>query len=177
MSAVVREATAADAQAVAELLTELGAKDVDAAEAAKRLGRRIETVFVADEDGELLGLVAVKSELYLGHSVPWAHVTALVTRSGARRGGVARQLMAAAADFSRRHAYQGVELTCGLKPEREAAHRFYRSLGYESTSTRYCLRFEDEERDPAAAVSHATGRIRAEAGVATRTAAEAALDA
>jgi ribosomal protein S18 acetylase RimI-like enzyme len=124
------------------LLTELGSPGVDAAEAERRIARQEETVFVDENGGQLDGLVAVKRELYIGHALPSAHVTALVTRGAARRSGVARRLMDAAVGFARAQGYAGVELTCGLTPAREAAHRFYPSLGFRRTSYRYWLPLE-----------------------------------
>lgn len=160
MSLHVRQATAADAAQVAELLTELGAKGVDAAEAERRLARGIEDVVVADDAGTLLGLVAVKTELYFGHARPLAHVTAVVTRSSSRRGGVARSLMDAAFAFAREKGCSGIELTCGISPEREAAHRFYPTLGFEINSRRYSIAFDEEPSDHG--VADALARNRAE---------------
>jgi ribosomal protein S18 acetylase RimI-like enzyme len=139
----VREARSDDAAQIAELLAELGSPGVDAAEAAARLARHQETIYVDDQDGTLGGLIAVKTELYFGHARPLAHVTALVTRSEARRSGLARRLMAAAVAFARRAGCEGVELTCGLSPARDEAHRFYPSLGFERTSYRYWLPLDD----------------------------------
>lgn len=134
---IVRPAVLSDAATVAVLLTELGAAGIDAAEARRRLARGREQVHVAERDGEVAGLVATTVEHYIGHELPVLHVTALVTSAGARRSGAARQLMAAAMDRAMAHRCTGVELTCGLA--REDAHRFYRSLGYAATSTRYWL--------------------------------------
>jgi GNAT superfamily N-acetyltransferase len=133
----IRTALLSDAPAVAVLLTELGAAGVDAAEARRRLARGREQVHVAERDGEVGGLVATTVEHYLGHELPVLHVTALVTSPAARGAGAARRLMAAAMDRAAAHRCAGVELTCGLA--REDAHRFYRSLGYAATSTRYWL--------------------------------------
>lgn len=139
----VREAGPDDAAQVAELLAELGSPGVDAAEAAARLARHQETIYVDDEEGLLGGLVAVRTELYFGHARPLAHVTALVTRPRTRRAGVARRLMAAAVAFAHRTGCDGVELTCGLTPARAAAHKFYSALGFERTSYRYWLPLAD----------------------------------
>lgn len=159
MTPVVRTATIDDAAQVAELLTELGAVGVDAAEAKRRLERGIEQVIVVDHDGLLLGLVAIKLELYFGHPKPLAHVTALITRATTRRSGVARLLMDATAEFARERSCEGVELTCALTPAREAAHYFYQSLGYAQTSYRYCLMFDETQAD---GVPAALDRIRGE---------------
>lgn len=133
----VRPATLADAGDVARLLTDLGSSDVDEGEASRRLQRGHEQVFVAIADQRIGGLVAVKIELYFGHAAPLAHITALVTRPDTRRGGLARALVDAAHDWARANRCVGIELTCGLTPAREAAHRFYEAQGFAPTSLRY----------------------------------------
>lgn len=135
----VREAGAEDAPAVAALLTELGAAGVDEAEAARRLGRGQERVLLASVDGVPAGLVALMRSLYLGHSEPVLHVTAMVVAPEFRRAGVGRRLMEEAARTARKAGCAGVELTSALTPEREAAHVFYAALGYQRTSYRYWL--------------------------------------
>ena len=116
---------------------QLGSRPVDADEALRRLARARETVFVAEDGDRLLGLVAIKMDLYFGHPLPLAHLTALVTRDEARRSGVGRALVNAALEFARDHEATGVELTCGINPAREAAHEFYPSLGFQRSAYRY----------------------------------------
>jgi len=136
---IVRRALYADAPQVAELLMQLGSRPVDAPEALRRLARARETVFVAEEDAQLLGLVAVKTDLYFGHPLPLTHLTALVTRGESRRSGVGRALVAAAVEFARENESIGIELTCGINPARAAAHEFYPSLGFQRSAHRYWL--------------------------------------
>ena len=135
---VLREAVPEDAQQVAELLTELG-YPADASEAAKRLERATEAVFVAAEGPGLLGLVAIWRQLPISHSRPTARVTAMVVRSGARQRGIGRMLLERAVSWARRAGCEGVELTSGIRPERHDAHRFYESLGFQKTSYRFWL--------------------------------------
>lgn len=135
----VRLAARDDAPAVAELLTELGAPGVDAEEAVGRLLRESYSVFIAERGGEALGLVALRTDLPFGHARPLAHISALVTLDRARRSGVAGELVGAAVEYARRQGCTGVELTCGLRPEREAAHLFYEAQGFERAGIRYWL--------------------------------------
>lgn len=141
---IVRRARYSDAPQVAELLMQLGSRPVDADEALRRLARARETVFVAEaEEGTaLLGLVAVKTDLYFGHALPVTHLTALVSRAEARRSGVGRALVNAALEFARENESTGIELTCGINPAREAAHEFYPSLGFHRSAYRYWLPLE-----------------------------------
>ena len=134
----VRDAEPTDAARVAVLLTQLGAPGVDKAEAARRLQRGEERVLVAvDTDQVVIGLVAVKQELCLGHAEPLLRITALVADAERRRNGAARALITATKELAQRLDCFGIELTCGLTPERAAAHRFYPAQGFEVTSHRY----------------------------------------
>jgi aminoglycoside 6'-N-acetyltransferase I len=137
---VIREAVPGDAPQVAELLTELG-YPVGASEAAERLARGAEAVFVAADGSRLLGLLAIWGQLPIAHARPTARVTALVVRSGARQQGIGRMLVEQALDWARSAGCEGVELTSGIRPEREDAHRFYEGLGFRRTSYRFWLPF------------------------------------
>lgn len=75
----------------------------------------------------------------LTHRRPMGRLTALVVSSAHRRRGVARSLVEAVLQRARDLGREGVELTSGLRPEREAAHAFYLGFGFERTSYRYWL--------------------------------------
>jgi GNAT superfamily N-acetyltransferase len=132
----VRDATPADAVAVAGLLGELG-HPTSASEAARRLHRPGERVVLAESDGRAVGLTALTVGQQVSRSGPVARVTALVVSETARGRGVGRRLMARAEELAREAGCEGIELTSGLRPEREAAHRFYEAIGYERTSYRF----------------------------------------
>ncbi|MFC7622490.1 GNAT family N-acetyltransferase [Microlunatus sp. GCM10028923] len=135
---MVREALPDDAARVAVLLTQLGAPGVDEAEAGRRLARGDERVLVAvDEEGVVTGLVAVKPELPFGHAEPLLRITALVSDADRRRRGAAKALIDSAKQLAGRLGCTGIELTCGLTPDRAAAHRFYPEQGFVITSHRY----------------------------------------
>lgn len=123
---------------MASLLTELG-YPVGMADAARRLERDTERVVVAEQDGQVVGLLSIWMELPLARSLPIARITALVVRESARRQGAGRALMSRAAELATEAGCEGIELTSGDRPERAAAHRFYASLGYRVTSRRYWL--------------------------------------
>jgi ribosomal protein S18 acetylase RimI-like enzyme len=141
----VREARISDAPRVAELLTQLGSEGVDAPEAERRLRRGTHTVFVVEREGEVAGLVALRTDTPFGHARQLAHISALVTLESARRSGVGQELVEAAIDYARRNGCTGIELTCGLTPAREAAHRLYQAAGFEKNSIRYWLPVESRQ--------------------------------
>jgi ribosomal protein S18 acetylase RimI-like enzyme len=64
-------------------------------------------------------------------------MTAMIVGASHRRLGVGRRLVEVAVAHARNEGCDGIELTSGLRPEREAAHRFYEALGFERTSYRY----------------------------------------
>lgn len=132
----VRDAAPADAADVAELLGQLG-YPTSAAEARVRLATGDERVLLAEVGGRVLGLLAVTTRRSITHAHPVARVTAMVVRDSARRQGVGRLLMDSAARLALAEGCESIELTSGIRPERDAAHRFYRSLGYEPSS--YCF--------------------------------------
>ena len=73
------------------------------------------------------------------HELPVARLTALVVSWAHRRQGVARVLVTAVLRRARELGREGVELTSGMRSEREAAHAFYLDLGFDRTSHRYWL--------------------------------------
>jgi len=95
----------------------------------------------------VVGLAALATGWQLPHARPLARVTALVVRASARGRGAGRRLMARAEQLAREAGCEGVELTSGLGPDREAAHRLYEALGYRRTSYRFCHRL-DLDRPP-----------------------------
>lgn len=123
---------------MAELLTELG-YPITGSEAAERLSRGAETVFVAVAGSRLLGLIAVSSQLPIAREGPVARVTAMVVRGEARHRGLGRMLMERAVEWATQAGCGGIELTSGLRPERERAHRFYERFGFQRTSYRFWL--------------------------------------
>ena len=136
MSVTVRDATTADAAAVVGLLGELG-YPTPPGEAAKRMLRIGERVLLAESDGLVVGLASLTNGPMLEHARPVARVTALVVHAPARGLGVGRRLMARVEELARDAGCAGIELTSAIRPERDAAHRFYEMLGYERTSYRF----------------------------------------
>jgi GNAT superfamily N-acetyltransferase len=131
----VRDAVPDDAGAVAELLGALG-YPVAVDEARGRLARGGERVLLAEADGRPAGLLALGIGSALQHARPLARVNALVVMPAARGLGIGRRLMARAEELARDAGCDAVELTTGIGPDRQAAHRFYEALGYERTSYR-----------------------------------------
>jgi GNAT superfamily N-acetyltransferase len=138
----IRLARGADAEAINELLGQLGyPQDGQAATAA-----RIQTwadepagaAYVADADDELLGVIAVHICPFFEREGAWSRIVALVVSDRARGRGVGSRLVAAAESFAASHGCLRMEVTSADR--RADAHRFYQRRGYTDqagTSSRF----------------------------------------
>jgi GNAT superfamily N-acetyltransferase len=89
-------------------------------------------LLVAELDGEVVGTVDVLIAPNLTHyAQPWALVENVVVAEHARRCGAGRALMLRAIELAREADCYKVNLISGN--ERNGAHDFYRSLGFEAT--------------------------------------------
>lgn len=135
---MIRPAEPTDAEAVNELLDQLGYPQDDPDATTARLKSWAEdpagAVFVADADGNLLGLVAVHIEPFIQLDGNSGRIVALVVSDQARRRGIATQLMAAAEEFAVRRGCIRVELTSSNY--RTEAHQFYEGRGYVNQADR-----------------------------------------
>ncbi len=129
----IREAEARDAEAVTRLLEGLG-HPVDIGLVHQRiLGFRDsdrDTVLVAVDDGEPVGVLAMTVGPRFAGEGSWARIIALAVDPGSQRAGVGRQLVDEAERRATRAGSVVVQVSSGKRSERQAAHRFYPSLGY-----------------------------------------------
>jgi ribosomal protein S18 acetylase RimI-like enzyme len=146
MTLRVREATVADAPALAALAGELG-YPVDVAASAGRLAVALadgdRSVFVAEVDGRVAGWidVAERRPIQEGRS---AEIGGLVVTADRHRSGLGRALVAAAEQWA---AGRGLaSLTVRSRSTRDAAHAFYRALGFEDVKTSLVFRKPVESR-------------------------------
>ena len=134
----VRPCTTEDAVAVSALLGELW-YEVSPEAAAERMRRLNETAsdptFIASEDGQPLGLIALHRCHMIQYRTPVVRITALVVDHRARRRGIGRLLIDHALGWAEQTGCQLVELTSALN--RADAHAFYRELGFEPNSLRF----------------------------------------
>lgn len=135
---VVREATAADADAMARLCTQLGYAASGGAMPA-RLARLSADpharALVAVYESDVVGLVTVHLRNTLNHEAPIAQITLLVVDEAVRSRGAGRALVHAAEEWARSRGSQRVAVTTALA--RSGAHAFYEKVGYAHTGRRY----------------------------------------
>ena len=134
---LIRDAEPRDADAVAQLLEELG-YPVDAGTMQTRLERLAivgDRVLVAEVDDEVVGVAHLQVTPTIEHDRPAAKIGALVVGRSHRRRGVGRALVdAAEAEARARHC---CVLFLTTADRRDDAHAFYESVGLEQTGRRY----------------------------------------
>lgn len=134
----VREAKPSDAERLTELIKTLG-HDVSEKDVRKNLGRLKkvgELPLVAVEDKTVVGLCGVHRMVAIHRSAPVGRITILVVADEAQKRGIGRMLIDAAEQWCRDKGCSILEVTSNDRLGR--AHAFYRHMGYERTSIRFC---------------------------------------
>jgi GNAT superfamily N-acetyltransferase len=141
-SVQIRPAHRTDAAAVNELLEQLGYAQDGTATTATRLQTwgddPSSATYVADADGNLLGLVAVHICPFFQLAGSSGRIMALVVSDHARGQGIGGELVAAAESFAASRGCVRMEVTSADR--RQDAHAFYRHRGYldqSGTSSRF----------------------------------------
>ena len=129
----IRQAGPDDAAAVDALVREIAAHEGESEHVGATpdrwrevLGRADVTVLLAERDGEVLGYVSAQRRLHMWSGEDILALDDLFVRTEARDGGVGRRLMVALAE---RAAADRLVIRWEVKPENEAAQRFYHRLG------------------------------------------------
>jgi N-acetylglutamate synthase-like GNAT family acetyltransferase len=134
----VREATLADAPALAPLLGELGypvAPDELVPRMRRMLARDDEKILIAERHGAALGLLALHVFPALAYDADLALIMALVVTGDARGLGVGRRLIDRATTLAKSLGARRLMVTTHIR--RADAHAFYERLGFELTGRRY----------------------------------------
>ena len=145
----VRIATSVDAglvAAVTALLPQLSrsAPPPTAEQLARIVAHPATTVFVAEDDGRIVGsLTLVAFEILTGRR---AWIEDVVTDAAARGQGVASALVDAAVDHAVEFGARTVDLTS--RPERGEANNLYLKLGFEQRTTNVYRRALDQPATP-----------------------------
>ena len=133
----IRRATVDDAEAIATLFTDEGypAGPSDIVERLGRFASDHSQVLVAEQDGAVLGFVALHALPRFEHDDRIVRILAVVVDAGARERGLGRALIAEAERVGTELGAAFTEITAGH--HRPEARRLYESLGYDATVTAY----------------------------------------
>ncbi len=134
---VIRSATQDDSQELARLFTELGHPTTSTQilthwPAWSQYGSQ--ALVAAQDDGQLLGVLALHSMIVLHRPKPIGRVSALVVDARLRGSGIGRALMAAAETILKEAGCGLIEITSHNRLV--DAHAFYEHLAYDRTSIR-----------------------------------------
>jgi GNAT superfamily N-acetyltransferase len=134
----VRPAEKRDAEAIANLLNQLGYPS-NSAEVAARLDRMQDSggslVLVAAGDDGIVGLATAHVLTVINRTSDVAWLTALVVDHRVRRHGVGRLLVSAVEAFARQSGCERLSVTTYM--ERADAQAFYTQVGFELTGRRF----------------------------------------
>ena len=137
MAVTIRDAGPTDAEAIANLLTQLG-YSADPGRVPARLERLAivgDRVVVAEADGKVAGLAHLQVTPTIEHDRPVAKIGALVVEESRRGTGVGRALVDALEVEARGRGCRTLFLTTAER--RDDAHLFYERVGLAHTGRRY----------------------------------------
>jgi len=148
---VIRIATAADFEQVANLLAELGRPEVTPETRAatrevfeRTLARPDASPLVAEVDGLVVGFMSLEFRERLNHVRRQAWIPDLIVTAGARRVGAGRALLQRGFELAAERGCWSVTLESGYA--RQAAHELYRTAGMTEDGYYFTLRFDVEPK-------------------------------
>jgi GNAT superfamily N-acetyltransferase len=130
MALVVRRATPADADAIARLNLAFNDLRTTSEHIADHIANRsqFETPFVAEHDGEIVGMACLRLLPALCDAIPYAELTELCVDPMHQRRGIGSALVRRIEDEAR--AGGAAELVLITAWRNTRAHTFYHALGY-----------------------------------------------
>jgi len=93
--------------------------------------------FVAELDGEIVGMVGVRKLFSYEVDDVVTQISALVTKKEFRNKGIGKALIKFVEDWAIKEGSEAIVLTSGIKEERLKAHEFYKSVGFDITGYRF----------------------------------------
>ncbi|MBP2002246.1 GNAT superfamily N-acetyltransferase [Paenibacillus shirakamiensis] len=141
----IRSYEAQDLTALTSLMGDLGyPTDVDT------MAKRMDTItklplyytFMAVLDHEVVGMMGLRLVYYHEGDQVTAQISTLVTKAEVQGRGVGKALVHFAEHWAKEQGSRDIYLNSGTKPEREAAHQFYKAMGYEINGYRFAKKLD-----------------------------------
>ncbi len=149
----IRQATIEDSPVIARLMTQLmeasGYEDwpISSEQIEDTLRKMANNdayqVLLAEDKGQVVGLLGLSFRHTLFHPAPTALIDELVVDQGHRGQGIGRRLMAEA--IKRCRAAGCCEVEVSTERSNEAAQEFYRQHGFNHEAVLFELEFEEDE--------------------------------
>lgn len=102
-------------------------------------------VFVADDDGQIVGTGTIFYLRNAGHGKPFAFLEGIVVDDGMRDKGIGTALSKFAIDLARRKNCYKIIFTSGT--DREKIHKFYENLGFKKWGLEFRMDLPAGETD------------------------------
>ncbi|MEO2207905.1 GNAT family N-acetyltransferase [Paenibacillus pabuli] len=90
---------------------------------------------VAEVRGRVVGLIGLQTSYLYEKNGQHCRIMALIVHDQFRGTGIGRQLILAAEQWAADQGVDSLSLNSGNRPDRVAAHEFYRQLGFTAGST------------------------------------------
>ena len=138
MAVAIREASDEDAEAISELLGQLGYPS-DAAAVRRRIANMRadgnQWTLIAEVDAEVVGMATIVVRHLINRDEPFGRLAAVVVRDGWRSRGIGAALLAKTEEICRACGCSAIEVTSALT--RTRAHAFYERLGFQERPRRF----------------------------------------
>ncbi len=130
---MVRDAQETDVEALTALMTDLGYPAT-----VQEFSARFENIrahpdyrtIVAVHDEEIVGMAGLQKNISYEMNGSYMRIRAFVVKQGRRKLGVGKILIRASEQWAREQGLHTVVLNSGNRAERDAAHAFYKKMGY-----------------------------------------------
>jgi len=137
---ILRDYIPSDLESLAILTTELG-YPTTTSEMEVRLKEISENqncrTIVVEHDKQVVGFMGMTKNQSWENNGCFLRIQALVISANYRKLGVGKLLIEFAESFAREINAKSIVLNCGNREERDSAHKFYVSVGFEAKSIGY----------------------------------------
>jgi GNAT superfamily N-acetyltransferase len=130
---IVRDAVYADLEELTALMTDLGYPTT-----LEEFKVRFENIsahpdyrtIVALADGEMVGMAGLSKNIFYEMNGNYMRILAFVVKQSARKLGIGKILIEASEEWAGEQGLHTVVISSGNRAERDAAHAFYKKMGY-----------------------------------------------
>ncbi|WP_096187531.1 GNAT family N-acetyltransferase [Evansella halocellulosilytica] len=98
--------------------------------------------FIADLDGKIVALAGLCTSIFYEHDGYYVRIVAFVVDENYRGKGIGKQLLQKVEEWAKEQGAIAISLNTGTREERQGAHQFYMSMGFEPKSIGFSKEIE-----------------------------------